>query len=113
VTIFSSIIQERRIDVRQECKAKTRKALVRCQEQKSTIEPIMIHVQQSASSPTYETIEHDLSIDRVSMATVAVNASAMHIGPSLDTVHTTPKPSTFKRIQSLFRASPGKNIDEL
>lgn len=62
--------------------------------------------QQESHSPLYATIQRDPSLDRVSFSTVGVNASTIHTTPFNDKVHATPKPSTFKRIQSFFRATP-------
>ena len=99
-------IQEGKTELTSEAKAKPRTALIRGRTKKTTLEPATIPVQQQSPSPTYATIERDTSLDRASFATIAVNASTVQAAVSLDTVHTTPKPSTFKRIQSLFRPSP-------
>lgn len=50
-----------------------------------------------------------MSLDRASFATIAVNStttSSTQIASSIDIGNATPKQSTFKRIQSLFRPSP-------
>jgi hypothetical protein len=86
-------------------KTKSKTAIIRGRAKKQTNEPTPIPIQQQSPSHTYATIERDISMDRASFATVAVN-STTQIASSMDTVHTTPKQSTFKRIQSLFRPSP-------
>ena len=101
-----TFIQEGKIELTSEAKVKPRTALIRGRTKKTTLEPATIPVQQQSPSPTYATIERDTSLDRASFATIAVNASTVQAAVSLDTVHITPKPSTFKRIQSLFRPSP-------
>ncbi len=60
-------------------------------------------IQQESHSPIYATIQRNRSIDRTSFATVAVNSSIVQ----------TPKPSTFKRIQSFFRATPSRPLNSL
>lgn len=96
-------------DFTNENKVKNRTALIRARPKKATIELVPIPVQERAPSPTYETIDRDPSLDRASFATVAVNASIVAKPTTIETLPTTPKPSTFKRIQSLFRPSPSKS----
>ncbi len=56
-----------------------------------------------------------MSLDRASFATVAVNSTTItstKIASSVDNINITPKQSTFKRIQSLFRPSPSMFSDK-
>ena len=90
-----------------ETKSKPRTAIIRGRARKATNEPIPI--EQQSPSHTYATIERDQSLDRASFATVAVSSTTAlttQIATSMETVTATPKQSTFKRIQSLFRPSP-------
>jgi hypothetical protein len=88
-------------------KVKPKSSGVRGRPKKQTVDPpAPPPVQQESHSPIYATIQRNTSLDRTSFATVAVNSSIVQIAPSNDTVNTTPKPSTFKRIQSFFRATP-------
>jgi hypothetical protein len=73
------------------------------------IEPSPEPVQQESHSPIYATIQRNRSIDRSSFATVAVNSPTVQMAPSNET----PKPSTFKRIQSFFRATPSRFFNSL
>ena len=93
------------MDTTLETKSKPKTAIIRGRAKKQTNEPTPIPIQQQSPSHTYATIERDISVDRASFATVAVTSSTQ-IVPPIETVPTTPKPSTFKRIQSLFRPSP-------
>ena len=93
-------------DDKTDSKVKSKTATVRGRPKKQIIEPPTTPVQQESHSPIYATIQRNRSIDRASFATVAVNSSTAQIAPSNDTPNTTPKPSTFKRIQSFFRATP-------
>jgi anaerobic glycerol-3-phosphate dehydrogenase len=85
---------------------KPKTAIIRGRPKKQTNEPISIPIQQQSPQHTYATIERDISLDRASFATVAVNSTTTQIASSMDTGNNTPKQSTFKRIQSLFRPSP-------
>ena len=105
--IFS--LQEDKTD----SKVKSKPATVRGRPKQQIIEPSpppSPPVQQESHSPIYATIQRNRSIDRTSFATVAVNSPTVQLAPSNDTATTTPKPSTFKRIQSFFRATPSKYI---
>jgi hypothetical protein len=62
-------------------------------------------------SPIYATIQRDRSFDRTSSTTVPIEPIAVHTPVSNGNGHVTPKPSTFKRIQSFFRATPSKHCD--
>ena len=75
---------------------------------KSAVEPTP--AQQESHSPIYATIQRKRSADRTSFATVTVKSST---DPSDETVQVTPKPSTFKRIQSFFRVTPSKSSDAI
>ncbi len=86
-------------------KTKSKTAIIRGRAKKQTNEPTPIPIQQQSPSHTYATIERDISLDRASFATAIVD-STTQIASSMNTVNTTPKKSTFKRIQSLFRPSP-------
>ena len=86
-------------------KIKPKTAIIRGRTKKQTIEPTPIPIQQTSPSHIYSTIERDVSVDRMSFATVAVSSSTQ-IGASTEALPTTPKQSAFKRIQSLFRPSP-------
>lgn len=94
-----------------ETKSKARTAIIRGRAKKITNESAPIPVEQQSPSHTYATIERDQSLDRASFATVAVSSTTTlgtQIASSMETVTATPKQSTFKRIQSLFRPSPSK-----
>ena len=99
---------DERVASSSESKIKPKLALVRARTKKQTIEPTPIPIQQRSPSPHYDTIGRDTSLERASFATVAISSTkrTTQIAASLETVATTPKPSTFKRIQSLFRPSP-------
>ena len=87
---------------------------VRGRPKKQIVEPSPEPVQQESHSPIYATIQRNRpSIDRASFATVVVNSATVRIPPSNETVNTTPKPSTFKRIQSFFRATPSRSSNSL
>jgi hypothetical protein len=93
-------------------KVKPKTPVVRGRPKKQPIEPPAsppTTVQQESHSPIYATIRRKRSIDRASFATVAVDSPKAQIAPTNETVNTTPKPSTFKRIQSFFRATPSMN----
>jgi len=94
------------IETVSDTKTKSKTAIIRGRAKKQTNEPIPIPIQQQSPSHTYATIERDMSIDRASFATVAVNSTTTQMAASTDAVNITPKQSTFKRIQSLFRPSP-------
>ncbi|CAF2619879.1 unnamed protein product [Rotaria sp. Silwood2] len=87
-------------------KVKPKTTGVRGRPKKQTIESSPEPIQQESHSPLYATIQRDTSLDRASFATVTVNSSTVQATPSNDKVTKTPKPSTFKRIQSFFRATP-------
>ncbi|CAF4732258.1 unnamed protein product, partial [Rotaria sp. Silwood1] len=89
-------------------KVKSKTTGARGRPKKQTIEspPSPLPIQQESDSPLYATIQRDTSLDRASFATVAVNSSTMQATPSNNKVTKTPKPSTFKRIQSFFRVTP-------
>ena len=89
-------------------KTKSKTAIIRGRAKKVTNEPVPAPIEQQTSPHTYSTIGRDLSLDRASFATVAVNSTTMgtQIASSMESVQVTPKQSTFKRIQSLFRPSP-------
>jgi hypothetical protein len=92
-----------------DAKIKPKTAIIRGRAKKITMEPTPTPVQQQSPSHTYATIERDVSLDRASFATIAVNSTTTigtQIASSMETVNVTPKQSTFKRIQSLFRPSP-------
>ncbi|CAF3451228.1 unnamed protein product [Rotaria socialis] len=93
-------------DDQTDSKVKPKTASVRGRPKKKTIETPPASIQPESHSPLYATIQRDTSLDGASFATVAVNSSAAHATPSKDKAHITPKPSTFKRIQSFFRATP-------
>jgi hypothetical protein len=96
------------MDTTLDVKAKTRTALIRGRTKKQTTETPVTPVEQSQAppSPVYATIERDTSLDRASFATVAIDIKTQPVTASIETVSNTPKQSTFKRIQSLFRPSP-------
>ena len=77
-------------------KTKSKTAIIRGRPKKPINEPI----QQQSPSHIYATIERNTSLDRTS---ANINSMATQITSS---INTTPKQSTFKRIQSLFRPSP-------
>lgn len=93
-------------------KTKSKTAIIRGRTKKQTNELVSVPVQQQSPSHTYATIERDPSFDRTSLATIDIRStttattSATHVVSSSDTMSATPKQSTFKRIQSLFRPSP-------
>ena len=89
-----------------DAKTKSKTAIIRGRAKKQTNESVPIPIQQQSPSHTYATIGRDISLDRTSFATVAVNSTTTQIASSIDIVNMTPKQSTFKRIQSLFRPSP-------
>ena len=98
-----------------ETKSKARTAIIRGRAKKTTNEPTPIPVEQQSPSHMYATIERDQSLDRASFATVAVSSTTnlgTQIASSMETVTTTPKQSTFKRIQSLFRPSPSRFFEK-
>ncbi|CAF4665279.1 unnamed protein product [Rotaria sp. Silwood1] len=94
------------VDSSSDIKTKPKTAVVRGRTKKQTNELVPIPVQQQSPSHTYATIERDISLDRASFATVDVTSTTTQVVSSVDTINTTPKPSAFKRIQSLFRPSP-------
>ncbi|CAF0947630.1 unnamed protein product [Adineta ricciae] len=65
-----------------------------------------VPIQHESHSPIYATIQRDRSLDRASFTTVAVDLSTVQPAPPNDVSNATPKTSTFKRIQSFFRATP-------
>jgi hypothetical protein len=85
---------------------KPKTAIIRGRAKKQTNEPVPIPIQQQSPSHTYATIERDISLDSASFATIAVNSTVTQAAPTIETGNATPKQSTFKRIQSLFRPSP-------
>ncbi|CAF0894391.1 unnamed protein product [Rotaria sordida] len=87
-------------------KVKPKTTGVRGRPKKQTNESPPTSIQRESHSPLYATIQRKTSLDRASFATVAVNSSTVQATPSNDKVTKTPKPSTFKRIQSFFRATP-------
>jgi hypothetical protein len=92
-----------------DAKTKPKTAIIRGRAKKITNESPPIPIQQQSPSHTYATIERDVSLDQASFATIAVNSTTTlgtQIASSMETVNLTPKQSTFKRIQSLFRPSP-------
>ncbi|CAF3335249.1 unnamed protein product [Rotaria socialis] len=93
-------------DFSTDVKTKARTAIIRGRAKKQTNQLTSIPIQQQSPSHTYATIERDISLDRASLATVDANSTTAHAVSSIDTTHATPKQSTFKRIQSLFRPSP-------
>ena len=72
------------------------------------VEPSPEPVKKISHSPIYATIQRNRSVGRTSFATVAVKSSR---DPSDEIVHITPKPSTFQRIQSFFRATPCRSFN--
>lgn len=80
---------------------------VRDRLKKSVVEPTPTPAKEESHSPIYATIQRKRSADRTSFATVAVKSST---DPSDETVQVTPKPSTFKRIQSFFRVTPSRSL---
>ncbi len=96
-------------------KTKSKTAIIRGRAKKVTNEPVPTPIQHQSPSHTYATIERDLSLDRASFATIAVNSTTTigtQIASSMESVAITPKQSTFKRIQSLFRPSPSTLFNE-
>ena len=84
---------------------------VRTRAKKQIVEPSPEPVQQESHSPIYATIQRNRSIDRASFATVVVDSPTVQIAPSNETANVTPKPSTFKRIQSFFRVTPSRFLE--
>ncbi|CAF1248388.1 unnamed protein product [Adineta steineri] len=100
-------INKKQQDDTSDSKVKVKRTGVRGRPKKQIIEsPEPTFVQEESHSPIYATIQQKVSLDRTSFATVTVNSSIVQIATSNDTVDTTPKPSTFERIQSFFRATP-------
>ncbi|CAF3938214.1 unnamed protein product [Adineta steineri] len=93
------------VDSLSDVKSKPKTAIIRGRTKKKTNEPEPIPIQQQSPQHTYATIERDISLDRASFDTIGVN-STTQIVPLTNIVNNTPKQSTFKRIQSLFRPSP-------
>lgn len=90
-------------------KSKPKTATIRGRPKNQTKEPESIPIQHQSPSHTYATIERETSLDRASFATVAVNSTTMtQNAPATELGNHTPKQSTFKRIQSLFRPSPSR-----
>jgi len=101
-------IKQTKKDDKIDSKVKSKTPAVRGRPKKQTVEPPppTPSPKQESHSPIYATIQRNRSIDRASFATVAVNSPTVQIAPSNEIINTTPKPSTFKRIQSFFRATP-------
>lgn len=91
--------------VRSKCKEQNLAASIKRTRIQTAVESSPAAAQQESHSPIYATIQRKRSADRTSFATVAVKSST---DPSDETVQVTPKPSTFKRIQSFFRVTPSK-----
>ena len=83
----------------------TKTSVIRSRTKKLTIDPPTAPNQEESHSPIYATIQRKTSLDRTSVATVVISTTTE---PTSDTTHATPKPSTFKRIQSFFRVTPSK-----
>ena len=83
----------------------TKTTAVRSRTKKATIDPPTAPNQKESHSPIYATIQRKMSLDRTSVTTIVVSAAAE---PTSDVSNATPKPSTFKRIQSFFRVTPSK-----
>ncbi|CAF1264829.1 unnamed protein product [Adineta ricciae] len=88
-------------------KSKPKTATIRGRPKNQTKGLESIPIQHQSPTHTYATIERETSLDRASFATVAVNSTTMTQNvPVTELGNHTPKQSTFKRIQSLFRPSP-------
>lgn len=106
---FSEKLKTNFLFLKTDLSTKAKTAIIRGRAKKQTIEPTPVPIQHNSPSHIYSTIERDVSVDRMSFATVAVSSSTQ-IAASTETIPTTPKQSAFKRIQSLFRPSPSSFV---
>lgn len=66
-------------------------------------------MERESNSPIYATIQRTRPSDQDSVGTVAIRTDLVQTPQAQPQSQLTPKPSTFKRIQSFFRATPSKN----